>query len=234
MKLLILWDVDGTLVDFQGLASSIYAEAFQSVTGIELLHEPVTTGRTEWAIIDALLAAHDIPSTDELRTAFFAAIDQSTARMVSELAARGRVLPGVAITLVHLAGIPNVVQSVATGNTPTVAHRKLHVLGLAHLVDLDVGGYGTDSPHRPDLVKHAIKRATQRHGMAPERVIVVGDTPWDIEAARAHGAIAVGLATGAFSEEEPHEVGAALCLAGLRTGPQRYRLYGTLGISVLG
>jgi len=123
---------------------------------------------------------------------------------------------------------------VAAGNTPTVAHRKLHALGLAHLVDLDVGGYGTDSPHRPELVKHAIKRATQRHGMAPERVIVVGDTPWDIEAARAHGAIAVGLATGAFSEEEPHEVGAALCLAGLRTGPQRYRLYGTLGISVLG
>lgn len=229
MRQLVLWDVDGTLVDFQGLGSSIYADAFRAATGEELRHQPVTTGRTEWAIIDALLAVHGIQATDDLRRSFFDAIDQATMQAAPDLAARGKVLPGVATVLTHLARL-DVVQSLATGNTPTVAHIKLNVLRVGHQLDLKIGSYGTDSPYRPDLVKHAINRATEHRGAIPGATIVVGDTPWDIDAARAHGVVAVGIATGAFNEEELDSSGATLTLPALGTPQHRQRLYDLLGI----
>jgi phosphoglycolate phosphatase-like HAD superfamily hydrolase len=138
-------------------------------------------------------------------------------------------LPGVAPVLDQLARL-NIVQSLATGNTPAVARIKLSALRVGHQLDLKIGSYGTDSPLRPDLVKHAIDRATKHHGAIPGAVIVVGDTPWDMDAACAHGAVAVGIATGAYTEEELASSGARLALPSLGTPQHRQRLYRLLGI----
>jgi phosphoglycolate phosphatase len=79
------------------------------------------------------------------------------------------------------------------------------------------GGYGSDSPDRTELTRRAIERAEEILGrpLAPKQVLVVGDTPLDIEAAHAAGAIGVGVASGHYDEQHLRDAGADYVLASL-------------------
>jgi phosphoglycolate phosphatase-like HAD superfamily hydrolase len=71
------------------------------------------------------------------------------------------------------------------------------------------GAYGSDSPDRAELTGLAIAKATRLHAqLTPAQVYVVGDTPHDIEATRAAGAVSVGVASGKFSMDELKKAGA--------------------------
>jgi phosphoglycolate phosphatase len=102
-----------------------------------------------------------------------------------------------------------------TGNVEAAAHIKLHRARLNRFFSF--GGYGSDSPDRAVLTRRAIERASEvlRRPVDPKRVLVVGDTPLDIEAAHAAGAVAVGVATGHHSEEDLHRAGADYVLGSL-------------------
>jgi phosphoglycolate phosphatase-like HAD superfamily hydrolase len=65
------------------------------------------------------------------------------------------------------------------------------------------GAFADDSEHRNDLGPHALRRAQRLHGVSisPRQVWVVGDTPHDIECARALGANSVAIATGGHTRE---------------------------------
>ena len=80
-----------------------------------------------------------------------------------------------------------------------------------------VGGYGSDSAVRAELTRCAIERSGRVLGEPadPSQVIVVGDTPADIDAAHAAGAVALGVATGHFSREELQKAGADHLLSSL-------------------
>ena len=96
------------------------------------------------------------------------------------------------VTELHRRGHP--LQGLVTGNTASIAPIKLRAGGF----DPDwfvVGAYGSESPDRNDLPPLAVDRAEKLTGrkIAPEQVIVIGDTPADIACARALGAVAVGL-----------------------------------------
>jgi phosphoglycolate phosphatase-like HAD superfamily hydrolase len=70
------------------------------------------------------------------------------------------------------------------------------------------GGYGSDSPDRAELTELTIAKATRLHdSLTAAQVFVVGDTPRDIEAARAAGAVSVGVASGHFSTAELQAAG---------------------------
>ncbi|MGH3621783.1 MAG: HAD family hydrolase, partial [Sciscionella sp.] len=77
--------------------------------------------------------------------------------------------------------------------------------------------YGAISEQRADLVAAAMANASAKHGTTfpPQQVFVVGDTPADVRAARQHGAVAVGVATGRHSEDELRAAGAAVVFADL-------------------
>ena len=85
-------------------------------------------------------------------------------------------------------------------------------------VKLSFGGYGSDSTDRAELTRCAIERAGRILGqrLGPQRILVVGDTPKDIEAARAVGAVTVGVASGSYGEDELRKAGADYVLASLR------------------
>ena len=70
------------------------------------------------------------------------------------------------------------------------------------------GAYGSDSPDRTELTSIAIEKAIRLHaGLTPSEVFVVGDTPRDIEAAKAAGAVSVGVATGNYSVAQLADAG---------------------------
>ncbi|MFC4000723.1 HAD family hydrolase [Prauserella oleivorans] len=207
---LVLWDIDLTLVDLRGLGGDWYTKALASVAGVSLERMPSFPGRTELAITTELLSAHGIEPTEDLVRAVWQELVALSTETLPSLHDYGHALPGASAALAALAARTGVVQSLVTGNLPEIARHKLSAFDLHGHVDFTIGGYGSLSAHRPDLVAHAVELATSKHGMAfaPEDVVVIGDTPHDVEAALHHGAVAIGVATGRHGADVLHAAGA--------------------------
>ena len=193
--LLVLWDVDGTLVRTAGHGRYAFEEAFEAVVG--RTPEPVDyAGRTDKQIALSMLAGEDehLPRVlEELERA----LDLRKEAMRSE----GYAFPGVAEVLEELHSREDVIQSLLTGNIKPNAVVKVSAFGLDRWLDFDVGAYGSD-PHeeRSDLVAVARRRAAEKYS-EPTAAVLVGDTPLDVRAARDAGARAVAVATG-FAEPQ--------------------------------
>jgi phosphoglycolate phosphatase len=208
--LLVLWDIDGTLVDGAGHGRHAFEDAFRAVTGREPPGRIEMAGRTDRLIAMAMLDGDDdsvAPMLDELERALAA----REARMRAE----GRALPGAAEALAALAEREATVQSLLTGNLAANAALKLGAFGLERWLDLEVGGYGSD-PHerRSDLVAVARERAAAKYSPAVDTVLV-GDTPLDVSAAHEAGARAVAVASGSYDVDELRAAGADCVLPGL-------------------
>jgi phosphoglycolate phosphatase len=193
--LLVLWDIDGTLVRTAGHGRVAFEEAFRAVVGRE--PEPVDyAGRTDRQIVEIMLGgrAGDAPRIlEELAGAL--------ELRKEAMAAEGYAYPGVPEVLEALHGRDDVIQSLLTGNIQANAVIKVSAFGLERWLDFEVGAYGSD-PHdaRSDLVAVARERAAAKYG-EPTGAVLVGDTPLDVRAAQDAGARAVGVATG-FADRE--------------------------------
>ena len=200
--LLVLWDVDGTLIHAGGHGARAFEEAFEAVTG--RMPGPIDwAGRTDHHIALSMLGGEheQLPAVLEQLAVTLAARKELIAR-------DGAVYPGVRETLESLHHADGVINSLLTGNLEANAAVKVGAFGLDRWLDFESGAYGSD-PHerRSDLVAIARERAADRHG-EPTRVVLVGDTPLDVLAARDAGARAVAVATGfadpdALRESEP-------------------------------
>jgi phosphoglycolate phosphatase len=128
-----------------------------------------------------------------------------------------RVLDGVRETLEKLSGA-GILLGLTTGGVEAAAHIKLARADLNKYFSF--GGYGSDSSDRTELTRKAVERAGTILGdpLDPQRVLVVGDTPLDIEAAHAAGVLAVGVASGRYDEEQLRAAGADYVLGSLREG----------------
>ncbi|MDQ0379797.1 HAD family hydrolase [Amycolatopsis thermophila] len=214
---LVLWDIDQTLIDLRGAGRGWYRQVLEEVTGVAMTGMPDFFGRTERAITAEVLTLHGIEPTEDLIRKMWAALTAVSELALPELGKRGLALPGAAAALAAVAGAGGALQSLVTGNLREIAWHKLSAFGLHTHLDFEIGGYGDLSAHRPDLVAYAVDRAQAAHGtpFEPTSVIVVGDTPHDIDAARAHGAVAVGVATGRFDSAALREAGAHVVLRDL-------------------
>ncbi|RZS32533.1 phosphoglycolate phosphatase-like HAD superfamily hydrolase [Herbihabitans rhizosphaerae] len=221
MAKLVLWDVDLTLVDYSGIGREWYAIAMTRALGVEMTHHPTFPGRTERGIVAEMLAAHGVDHREEHVQSLFTELVAISTEARDTLHERGRALPGAAAVLKTLAGRDDVVQSLVTGNLPELADHKLSALDLHHHVDFAIGGYGSLSEHRHDLVAHAMNLAEAKHGnaFAPADVVVIGDTPNDVACALHHGAVAIGVATGRHSAGLLAESGAHAVLTDLSDTP---------------
>ena len=220
--LLVLWDVDYTLVVAPG-GAELYRLALAELYGLQL---PTglrsMAGRTDSAIAVEVLSAAGVPDAAAEVPRFQAALARLAPQAHDIVRERGRVLPGAAEAIAaladhHVSRRPasevadgQVIQSLLTGNIPAVAKAKLAALGLTAHLDLDIGAYGDVSQSRADLVPVARRNAAARYGsdFSGRATVLVGDTPSDIEAAAVHGARAVGVASGQFTEQQLAEAGA--------------------------
>lgn len=200
---LILWDVDHTLVTIGEVSREIYEVAFEEFTGQPLREVADMAGRTERAILAETLALHGISHPESKFDDFYAELARAADKLRERMYTAGRRLPGVVEAITALAKY-NVVQSVVTGNLKPIAMTKLEVFQLAERLDFDVGGYGSDGDTRPPLIREAWQRAQRKYerNFEPDRVVVIGDTPLDVAAAREVGIRAVGVATGESTVDE--------------------------------
>jgi phosphoglycolate phosphatase len=208
--ILMLWDIDHTLIETRGVGGEIYAEAFQAVTGRALHHMPALSGRTEPVIFREALQVNGVADTGNLYEQFAAEQARGYASRADELRRRGRALPGAEHVLRTLAGHGDVIQSVLTGNTRLAAEVKLRTFGLERYLDFDSGAYGTDDDTRANLVKIARQRAEAAHGSRFDHAstVLIGDTPNDVAAARDGGARIIATASGSNTTAELADAGA--------------------------
>jgi phosphoglycolate phosphatase len=217
-RTLILWDVDHTLIENGGVSKETYSLAFELLTGKSPDVRPATDGRTDFQIIRELFIANSVnfdqyADTSNIESVLIEAMD----RNLPKLAERGYPLPGALNALMMLSGVSSIIQSVLTGNIKLNACAKLHAFDLDQLVDLDVGGYGSDNIVRARLVKAAQEKVSNKYGRLfdKESTILIGDTLRDVEAAQNGGAKIIGVATGVSSVGALEEAGANAVLDNL-------------------
>jgi phosphoglycolate phosphatase-like HAD superfamily hydrolase len=167
---------------------------------VELRGHTPYAGRTDRAIIRDLFHQHGIAETDENLRRLLAGYLR---RLPDSLRQHdGRVLPGIQALLLELRQAPNVAIGLLTGNVRDGARAKLGHFGLFE--HFGFGGFGDHHFHRDDVAREALAAVHACVGphCTADRVWVIGDTPLDVQCARAIGARVVAVATGLHSCDE--------------------------------
>jgi phosphoglycolate phosphatase len=202
MLKLVLFDIDGTLIRTGGAGVHAFTR-----TGAAEFHVPdgmrqmQFAGRTDTSLVREFFTRHGIAATPENFRRFF---DRYVFLLDHLLPQHpGGVCPGVRELLAGLRALPQPpLLGLQTGNIRLGAEIKLRHYGLWGW--FEVGGFGDDSESRGELTRLAVERAARRlgHRLAPEAVVVVGDTPHDVDCARAVGARVLAVATGGATREQ--------------------------------
>lgn len=212
---LVLFDIDGTVLT-GGPAKEAFHIALVEVFGTAgPIEQWEFSGKTDPQIARELLTEAGLSR---------ARVDQGLGRLwtryLEEMERRigdepTRALPGAAALLSDLAGEGAVALGLLTGNVVGGARLKLHAAGLEGW--LEVGAFGSDHEVRNELPAIAVQRALDAWGRPfdPSDVVVVGDTPRDVECGMRFGARTVAVATGNFGFDDLARTGADAVLEGL-------------------
>ncbi len=200
---IVLFDVDGTLLDSSGAGKRSLRRTFQELHDIpDAFAGYDFIGCTDLGIVADAFAMHlkRTPSDEEVE----AACDRYLALLEIELGRPGiqvRMMPGIRALLERLieAGIT---VGMATGNLLRGAYLKIGAAGIGAL--LPFGGFGSDSKDRAELTRMAAARGRETRGedIPGDRILVVGDSPLDIQAGHDAGLHVLSVLTGWTPEED--------------------------------
>jgi phosphoglycolate phosphatase-like HAD superfamily hydrolase len=212
--LLVLWDIDQTLIKTSGVATEAYSAAVRVTIDRPWRGDMTFNGLTERAMAARILRMHETEPTPELLDRFLTNIEHELLARADAMKTRGHALTGAHAALRAVAATPGTRQSVLTGNIRSVAELKLRAFDLHPWIDFGIGAYGDDEFHRDALVPHAWRRAEARYGQtySPARTVVLGDTVRDVQAALAHGTAMVAVASGTTPAAELRAAGAVVVL----------------------
>lgn len=196
----LLFDIDGTLIDAGGAGQAAMEQAVAVEFGeTRPVKDIPAAGRTDRAIGRDLFDYYAIPATDEnwnrYLDTYYAVLPESLRTK------RGSVLPGVTTLIEQLSLREDVFLGLLTGNFARGAQLKLQHYGLHH--HFRTGGYGDWHLHRDDVARDAMN-AVRNHlpEVQSEHVWVIGDTPADVQCGRAIGAKVLAVATGIFGADQ--------------------------------
>lgn len=207
--LVLLFDIDGTLVDTGGAGRRAVEAAFAERHGRRDACRGFSfDGMTDRVIVRLGLLAIGVAPADEAIDALLATYLAHLAREVLATADDAyRVHEGmreaVSAALAHGAAV-----GLGTGNVEAGARLKLGRVGLSDAFSF--GGFGDDHELRPELIRIGAERGARKLGVSRDaaRIVVIGDTPKDVAAALAIGAECLGVGTGAWTPEQLAAAGA--------------------------
>jgi len=191
-----LFDIDGTLLNSRDAVHYLaFQKAARAVLGIQVSIDGVPVhGNTDPGILRAALQLSGLQNSKidrhmgEIVDFMCADVERNHEQLHPELC------PSIPELIAHLHGSGKLLGA-ASGNLEPIGWLKLQKAGLKPMFAF--GAFSFPLEARADIFRHGIKLVRQRLG--PEATVtVVGDTPADIEAARATGATVIALATGIF------------------------------------
>ena len=219
-QILVLWDIDRTLLYVGDIDRQVYRETFAEVVGRPAERLPARgTGVTMPLAIRSLLMDNGVPevAVPGLVPRMVELLPQRLAAHSDDLREQGVLLPGAVDALKAVRAQPGCVPTVVTGNLKPNALLKLQAFGLAGFLDVEVGGYSSDNDHRPALVGVAQERAQAKYGRAFTRsnTVIIGDSLEDVRTGLEGGAPVIAVASGKTSADELRSAGADVVLGSL-------------------
>lgn len=204
--ILVLFDIDGTLISTDGAGLRAFRSAMEEVFGIKI--EPAVIspdGKTDPLILKEFLQYYQsmaLWSQTSEKKLFARYLECLKGEMtLARASGRARVLPGVRELLGVLSGEPDFAVGLATGNLKAGARTKLQSLGLYRYFGF--GGFGSDSENRTELTLAGVRRGRRHVAPAPVHgAFIIGDTPFDVIHGHAAGEAVIAVATGRYGVEE--------------------------------
>ncbi|HXX58189.1 MAG TPA: HAD family hydrolase [Thermodesulfovibrionales bacterium] len=197
---LVLFDIDGTLLDSGGAGTKSLDLAFEETFLIRNAFRGIAmAGKTDIQILKEGLKGHGLESENGNIGLLCESYIKNLRVQIEN--PRRRLKPGIRESLAILAGLDGVSLGLLTGNIEAGARIKLDPFGLNSFFPL--GAFGDDNEDRNMLLPVAAERfrALYRREIPFGDCVVIGDTPRDVECAKVHGARAVAVATGPYSYE---------------------------------
>lgn len=218
--MLILFDVDATLITTSRAGIRAMGDAGRELYGDDFDESRVEyAGRLDPLIIADLLGVHGQATDSQGVEAFRAGYGRHLKAILTDRSL-ARPCPGIPALLDALEGDARVTLGLLTGNYPETGGIKIAAAGI-DIERFTMRVWGCDSPHDPPARDHLTEVALKCFGelkgcnVEPNRVTIIGDTPYDIGCAHAHGCRAIGVATGSYSREDLERAGADLALGDL-------------------
>lgn len=198
---LLLFDIDGTLINAGGTALEAAELAFENIYNVKNVMAGIRAdGKTDYLILKEMFSKglnreYTMPEADVMFDEYLKTLDS-----ILQNGNNIEILPGIVDLLNTLSEKDDVLLGLATGNIERGAWTKLKHCGLDGYFTF--GGFGSDSENREELIRTAIYRAENIAVDKLEKMFVIGDTPLDIQHGRAAGAITVGVSTGYYSYDQ--------------------------------
>jgi len=214
---LVLFDVDGTLVDCGVAAGKCFSTAFHEAFGVPcpIFPPDEVAGLTDMAILLEVVRRLNI-NCDDFERRRDLAFEIYARNLAREFALQpARELPGASRAVQAVRALPDCVTGLLTGSTEATAKIKLESAGI-HWDHFICGAYSEDGERRESLPPAARDRFFKMFGKKPDVTVIVGDTPRDVKAALATGCEFIGVTTGHYSRASLEEAGARIILNDLR------------------
>lgn len=208
MDKLILFDIDGTLVDTGKAGSRSLDIIFREYFSIENAFEKINmAGKTDVQIIKEGLIEHNLPYKSSIIAELIELYLETLSREINN--SHKRTMPGV-LEILELLNNHNGLFALGllTGNMERGARIKLDAFDLNKYFPF--GAFGSDDEDRNKLLPLALKRF---EGIYQKNVdfndcLIIGDTPRDVHCSKPYGAYCIAVATGPYSARDLHEAGA--------------------------
>ncbi|MFH0882847.1 MAG: HAD hydrolase-like protein [bacterium] len=198
--ILVIFDVDGTLLLNRRAVRDVFLQAFLEITGADGNRaKPQFAGMTDRGIFRTMLEEAGV--TGDFESLYTDWEQRFTDLLEFSYATHPDpyLLPGVMELVEDLAGRPEIGLALGTGNTRRSCAIKLARFGLDRY--FPVGGFGGDYENRVDLIRAAMREGKRHYGWSGE-AWVIGDTDKDVEAARGAGAKVIAVNTGIVDSAE--------------------------------
>ena len=164
--MLVLWDIDGTLLSAGGVGAEVFDDALEATLGLRPSERLPMSGKTDPQIVHEYLELLDVDEPHRHVAPILEQLEIGLRGATTRIREEGRVHPGVVELIEALASRGDVIQSVLTGNIAPNAVVKLAAFGLEHRLELEIGAFGSDRADRNELVPIAVERAREAHGFA--------------------------------------------------------------------
>ncbi len=201
----VLFDIDGTLLLSGGAGRVAMEGALLETYGTAGPKGHRYDGKTDRLIVRETMRSDGLTDA-EIDARMEAVLERYIVRLRAVLAEGSRrayTLPGVREIVDAVERADDLVLGLLTGNIVVGAEAKLRSVSLDPARFL-VGAFGSDHEERPSLPPIARARASVLLGaeVAGDRLVIIGDTPADVECGRGIGARAIAVATGGFTTDE--------------------------------